>query len=245
MTRAGVGQRSPLAATGITLVALSLVAAFVALGVWQVQRRAWKHDLVDRIAARVHAPPVAAPSTAGSDDAYRRITVTGHFLHDRSALVRAATVRGSGYWVMTPLAGGDGRVTLINRGFVPPERKADYARPGGVVRVTGLLRLTEPGGGFLRANDPAGDRWYSRDVAAIARARGLPDATPSYFIDAQASPGSPATYPVAGLTVLSFPDNHLGYALTWFALAVMTVAGYSIVMTRTGHSGPAGKADRA
>lgn len=245
MTRAGGRRRSPLAAAGITLAALSLVAAFVALGVWQVQRRAWKHDLVERIAARVHAPAVAAPSAAGPDDAYRRVFIVGRFLHDRSTLVRAATVRGSGYWVMTPLVGGDGRVTLINRGFVPPERKADYARPAGLARVTGLVRLTEPGGGFLRANDPAGDRWYSRDVAAIARARGLPDATASYFIDAQVSPGGSPTYPVGGLTILSFPDNHLGYALTWFALAVMTVAGYSIVMTRTGHSGPAGKADRA
>ncbi|MGE4323043.1 MAG: SURF1 family protein [Sphingobium sp.] len=239
MTHTGIGRRSPLAAAGITLAALSLLAAFVALGLWQLDRLAWKRDLIARVAARVHASPVAAPMGAGPQDEYRRVVVQGRFLHDRSTLVRAATVHGSGYWVMTPVISGNSRVTIVNRGFVPPERKSDHDRPSGIVQVTGLLRLSEPDGGFLRANDPAGDRWYSRDVAAIARARGLANDTAPYFIDAQSPPGAAATYPIAGLTVLSFSDNHLGYAFTWFALAAMTLAGYAIVMTRTGRTGSA------
>jgi surfeit locus 1 family protein len=85
--------------------------------------------------------------------------------------------------------------------------------------VTGLLRISEPGGGFLRNNDPTADRWYSRDVEAIARSRGIKDVAP-YFIDADAS-ADPRALPVGGLTVISFPNNHLIYAITWFGLAFM------------------------
>ena len=81
--------------------------------------------------------------------------------------------------------------------------------------------MTEPGGGFLRANDPAANRWYSRDVAAIAAARGLGRTAP-YFVDADAAP-NPGGLPVGGLTVVKFPDNHLVYALTWFALMLLAL----------------------
>jgi surfeit locus 1 family protein len=90
--------------------------------------------------------------------------------------------------------------------------------------LTGLLRVTEPRGAFLRHNDPAADRWYSRDVAAIAAARGIPKVAP-YFIDADRS-ADPAALPVGGLTIIAFPNNHLLYALTWFGLAAM-LAGWS------------------
>ncbi|PZU58386.1 MAG: Surfeit locus 1 family protein [Sphingobium sp.] len=210
--------------------AVGLTVILLALCVWQVERRAWKHALIAAVDARVHAPAVAAPPPAEWTDvragnaAYRHVTMTGRFLNDRETLVRATTERGSGYWVMTPLRTDGGWTVLVNRGFVPPEWKARTARaaalPAGEVRVTGLLRVSEPGGGFLRANDPAQDRWYSRDVAAISGRLGLGAVAP-YFIDADATP-NPGGYPVGGLTVIRFPDNHMVYALTWFVLALMT-----------------------
>ncbi|MEJ7927913.1 SURF1 family protein [Sphingobium sp. AN641] len=209
---------------GVTLIAVLLCAGLTWLGLWQVQRLAWKQDLIASIAARVHAPPVPAPRA--SDAEYLRVTASGHFRHDATTLVRASTVRGPGYWVMTPLATDRGFTIIVNRGFIPAAG-ARYARPGGGVRVTGLLRLTEPEGGFLRANDPVAGKWYSRDVAALARARGLEDVTP-YFIDAQAG-ADPLL--IGGLTVLAFPNNHLVYALTWFALAAM-VAGATAMLWR-------------
>ena len=209
---------------GVTLVAAMLCAGLAWLGIWQVQRLAWKQDLVARIADRAHAPPVAAPRL--SDAEYLRVTATGRFRHDAATLVRAATVRGPGYWVMTPLATDRGFAILVNRGFIPAA-DARYSRPAGTVRVTGLLRLTEPEGGFLRANDPAANRWYSRDVAAIARAHRLGPVAP-YFIDAQAGADP---LPIGGLTVLRFANNHLVYALTWFALAAM-VAGATAMLWR-------------
>ena len=216
----------------LTLAALALFIGLCALGVWQVERLGWKRDLIARVDARIHATPIPAPANAREDDAYRRVTATGTFLHDRSALVQASTVRGAGYWVLTPLRQSDGRIILINRGFVPPQAKARYDRPTAIVRVTGLLRLTEPGGGFLRNNDPAADRWYSRDVAAIAAARHLPTAT-NYFIDAQADP-RPGRLPVGGLTVIRFPNSHLQYAITWFTLAAMVVGAYVLAMRQMG-----------
>ena len=105
--------------------------------------------------------------------------------------------------------------------------------------MTGLLRMSEPGGAFLRVNDPASDRWFSRDVAAIAASRGLDKVAP-YFIDAERAPGE-SGLPVAGLTVIAFSNNHLVYALTWGALALMAAAGAIFVnldLLRPGWFGP-------
>ena len=83
--------------------------------------------------------------------------------------------------------------------------------------------FSEPGGAFLRSNDPAADRWFSRDVAAISASRGLSMVAP-YFIDAEREPGG-SRLPIGGLTVIAFPNNHLLYALTWGTLALMAAAG--------------------
>nr|WP_206377441.1 SURF1 family protein [Sphingobium sp. TB-6] len=214
---------------GLTLIALLFFAGFCALGAWQVQRLSWKRDLIARVDARIHARPIPAPRAAARADEYRRVRISGHFLHGKTALVQAVTVRGPGFWVLTPLVTDQGFTLIVNRGFVPPDRRRDYARPQGEVHVAGLLRLSEPGGGFLRSNDPATDRWYSRDVAAIAAARGIDGPTADYFIDADAASG-PDSLPVGGLTVIKFPNSHLQYAITWFVLAAMVAGAYMFVM---------------
>ena len=215
------------AKVAVVLAALLIFAGFVALGVWQVHRRTWKLALIAQVDARALAAPVAPPPpgaiVTAANDAYRRVVVRGVFRHDRETLVRAATALGSGYWVMTPLETPTA-VVLINRGYVSPEQRTAHAKPPGVQTVTGYLRITEPGGGFLRSNDPAHDNWYSRDVAAIARARGVRAAP--YFIDADRV-GDAA--PVGALTVIAFPNNHLVYMLTWFALAGLTLVGLGVL----------------
>ena len=217
--------------------ALLACAGFAALGVWQIERRAWKLDLIAQVEARIHAPAAPPPARAdwarvnARDDAYRHVRATGSFLHDRETLVQAVTERGAGFWVLTPLSTDQGTV-LVNRGFVPPERRDPASRRAeqGPVTVTGLLRMSEPGGAFLRSNDPAAGRWYSRDVAAIARARGLGEVAP-FFIDADATP-NPGGYPVGGLTVVAFPNNHLVYALTWFGLAALSAWGAVLIVRK-------------
>lgn len=243
-------KRSGFRLLVILTLALAGALGFGALGVWQVRRMAWKHALIAKVESRVNAAPVAAPGPAAWADVageeYRRVRVAGQFLHDRETLTQAVTRLGGGFWVMTPLRADAGFIVLVNRGFVPPDRRAQATRrealPGGRVEVTGLLRLTEPGGGFLRNNDPAAGRWHSRDVAAIASQQGLermaPGAVAPYFIDAGGVP-NPGGYPVGGLTVVRFSDNHLVYAVTWFALALMTAAAAVFVIRLEGHRGGA------
>ena len=219
---------------GLLALCLSGTLLFACLRIWQVQRLAWKRDLISRVDARVHAPPVAVPprrdwATLGHEAEYRRVRAHGVLLYDRETLVDALTGLGPGAWVLVPLQTGEG-VILVNLGFVPAEKRvagtrASDQRPGDVT-ITGLLRLPEPGGRFLRPNEPATDRWFSRDVAAIAQIRGLGEVAP-FFIDADATANPDA--PVGGLTVVRFRNAHLVYAATWFALAALCVIGLVVI----------------
>lgn len=209
--------------------ALLGVSLFLSLGAWQVQRRHWKIDLIEQVEQRRNAPPVAAPgpdqwsTVTSQNDAYRRVRVHGLFLHDHETLVQASTSYGTGFWVMTPLRTDQGFTILVNRGFVSPEHRDPATRAegqiAGEVTIIGLMRMTEPKGSFLRANDATSGHWYSRDVAAIAASQKLRDSAP-YFIDADSTP-YPGGWPIGGLTVIAFPNNHLIYAITWFGLAFL------------------------
>lgn len=228
---------------GLTLFLLFAFAAFVALGVWQVQRMHWKHALIARVDARVHAGPVELPSrkrlTAQPPKAidYLHVKLSGTYAGSQTALVRAATELGTGYWTMTPMHLDSGRTVWVNRGFVPSgttAAQAGKATPTGPVAVVGLVRSSEPGGSLLQSNRPQDDRWYSRDVAALSKDRHVTGAAP-VFVDAQtetATSPSGIPRPVPGLTVIRFPDNHLQYALTWFAMALLSLVGMGLVWRR-------------
>jgi surfeit locus 1 family protein len=240
--------RTPRSPRGVFVLGLLAVfgalvfVGLIALGTWQVHRRAWKHDLIARVDMRVHAQPVDAPSrgqwpqVSAANDEYRRVKLTGSFLQDKSVRVRASTELGMGSWLLTPLRTASGDIVIVNRGFVSTTWCAGKATctpgPASVTTISGLLRISEPKGAFLQKNDPSGDRWFSRDVIAIASSKGLDDAAP-YFVDADAasSPGRGEGNdgPVGGLTVIAFPDNHLSYAITWFALALLTLVGGWVV----------------
>lgn len=222
----------------MSVAALVLFVGFLALGGWQVQRLMWKTALIAQVDTRVHAAPVPAPGPAQwatvtrGGDQYRRVFVRGVFQNDRETFVQAVTDAGAGFWVMTPLSDARGFTVLVNRGFVTPERRDPALRADGQVTgeqtVVGLLRITEPKGGFLRANEPEVDRWRSRDVAAISERRELSNVAP-YFIDADAT-ANPGGWPLGGLTVIRFPNSHLIYALTWFGMALLTVVGFGLFL---------------
>lgn len=205
---------------------------FLSLGIWQVERLQWKQDLIARVNARVHAEPVEAPgprewaNISQERDEYRRVKLSGVYLNHKEVLVHALTERGAGYWVLTPMSTADGAITFINRGFVPDEASLLASKTTepleGEVTVTGLLRMPEPDGFFLRPNDPEHNDWNSRDVRAFAQMLELDDVAP-YFIDAEAYT-NPQNVPVGGLTVISFRNHHLSYAITWFVLAAMAAA---------------------
>lgn len=224
----------------VLLLAVILFSGFCGLGYWQVERRAWKLDLIERIDARVHGDAIEAPgrddwaNVSRTRDEYRKVKVTGTYRNDLESQVYTATDYGAGYWVMTPLMRNDGSIVMINRGFVPTDHRDPETRLGGMVEgevtITGLLRMDEPVGTFMRDNVPQDDRWYSRDVRAMAIKRGLDgnDVAP-YFIDGDGADNR-AKLPVGGLTKISFANNHVTYALTWFGLAGLSILAAWIVL---------------
>ncbi|MDE3010023.1 MAG: SURF1 family protein [Pseudomonadota bacterium] len=232
----------------IHLAGAATVAVLLLLGNWQLARLAWKRALIARVESRVHAPPQDLPALArwspelARAEEYRHVRLHGTWLANRDTLVAGTSVLGSGYWQLVPLQLEAGGIVLVNRGFVATRVKGapDLAALPGPVTVTGLLRVPRTGGSFLRRNQPAADRWYSNDVAAIAAVRGLHAVAP-FLVDADAAAdrtapppddgerlvrAAPTAVPVGGLTVVDFPNDHLGYALTWFALAAMAALGW-------------------
>ena len=227
------------AAIAVMVMTIILTGCLLALGTWQVNRLAWKKDLVARVEERAHAAPIEAPAAsewpALTDPAqyeYRRVKITGTFRHQDEVQVYTVTDLGPGYWVLTPLERQDGTRVIINRGFVPTDKRAPSTRAdgevAGTVEIVGLMRAPETGGLFLRTNDPQNDRWYSRNIAQITDAKKIENAAP-FYIDADAT-ANPGGLPVGGKTMLTFPNNHLSYAITWYILAGMVVAAGWYVM---------------
>ena len=218
-------------------VAALVVAAILAgLGTWQVRRLAWKTELIATLAERTRRPPVAAPSLAEARAAapealdWLPVRLTGRFLAGPEAPVHAVLGEprgprgGPGVWMMTPFARDDGSLVWVNRGFVPSRGRdlVDHAAPPeGEVTVTGILRRPEPRGLHTPADDPAHRLWFVRDPAVLAAAQGL-DATrlAPYTVDADAGLTPASGLPQAGETRLSYPNDHLGYAVTWYGLAL-------------------------
>lgn len=230
-------QRKPGFLIAWCIVAVVAFCGFIALGNWQVERRIWKLDLIERAETRSQAPAIALPErsawpqiTASSHE-YLHVKATGRFMHKDATFVQANTSQGTGYWALVPLQQADGTLLVVNRGFV--EKKEAYAAgPDEQVELSGLLRLSEPGGSRGRKNEPENERWFSRDVEAIAKARGLPsDRVAPYFIDADYNPIATKGEPIGGLTIISFYNHHLVYALTWYTLALM-VAGATAYLLR-------------
>ncbi len=212
-----------------------LVASFSALALWQWQRLQWKEALLARVAQidREAAAPAPGPSDwpalNRTDDEYRALTVRGRFDPAREQQVLASTALGRGHWVMTPLQTDDGWWVWVNRGFVDDAHRNPATRPApdlAELARPGLLRLSE------RPWLPGMER-ASRDLARLSAAAGLPAGRVApYFVDARPMAGSAEAsiaWPRAGLTVLSFSNRHLGYALTWAALALAAVIGAFVV----------------
>lgn len=218
---------------------LAALAVLIGLGMWQLERLQWKNALIAQVAARTTAPAAPLPpesqwKNVGTEDEYRRVTATGAFRHDREALLYTVEPEerrpgGPGYLVLTPLALANGSTVIVNRGFVPLNRKDPATRRegqvAGTVTVSGLLRLPEEKRWFAPANDPGKGGWYRRDPAEIAAALGLARAAP-FVIDANGAP-NPGGLPAAGRTLLVFSNNHLQYAFTWFGLALALVGVFT------------------
>jgi surfeit locus 1 family protein len=235
----GIGRFRPgLVPTLFTLVAVLLCAG---LGAWQLERLQWKRGLIAEREASLAAAPVPPPRslTEAAGMQFRRVTVEGEFLHDREILrIAAGPTGGSGYAVITPLRQADGRAIFVDRGFIPADLKAPGKRaagqPAGPVRVTGVLRLPPSAkpSWFLPDNRPERNYWFWLDLPAMAAADRLSNVAPFYIV-ADATP-NPGGWPKGRDPAEPLPNNHLQYAITWFALALAALSVYLLSQRRRG-----------
>ena len=220
-------RKSLVQVVGLVLAALAFVT-LISLGNWQVRRLHWKEALLASVEQQLQAPPITlaeAEVLPRSEIEYRPIVVTGRFEHDRERHFFATYQGQSGYYVYTPLRLADGRAIFVNRGFVPFDMKDAATRQEGqvtgTVTVTGLARdrLDEKPSFAVPENDIAQNIFYWKDIDAMARSTGLSagEVVP-FFVDADDAP-NPGGLPVGGVTRISFPNDHLQYAITWYGLA--------------------------
>jgi surfeit locus 1 family protein len=224
------------------LLSLIGIAVLIGLGVWQLERKAWKEQLIARLTERIAAAPRPMPpreswERLGQDDLeFRRVAFPAEFLHEHEALVHSSgsafrpDASGPGYWVFTPARLAGGSLVIVNRGFVPEGRQDANARGEGQVKgsveIVAAMRWPEPRGQFTPADNPGRNIWYVRDHRAIAEAKGLGTVAPFYL--EQEAPPAPGGLPRAGRLSVSLANNHLQYALTWFGLAGGLLAVFSI-----------------
>lgn len=237
MTRAQAARSLFLPGT-LSLFALGIL---ITLGTWQMQRLSWKENLIATVSARVKETPQLLPAQAESlsleleKEEYRPYVAEGSFLQQYEVQVYTVlsdakgSFSGAGYWILTPLQRNDGSIVVVNRGFVPLEKKDPSTRVDGkiegAVRVTGLLRAPEQTNFFTPANDPKRGAWYSRKPNEIERAFGLRNVLP-FMLDATGDYRA-GQLPQPNETKVSFTNNHLGYALTWYGLACTLIGVFS------------------
>ena len=187
-------------------------AILVALGTWQVQRLAWKQGVIAGAAAQMQAAPTPLPATPDPEaDRYRPVQVSGRFLGAEAHVLTSIPGEGPGFLVIAAFETTAGRRLLIDRGFLPEDQKT-APRPGQAAQITGNLIWPDDVTPSTPAPDLARNIWFGRDVAAMAQALG----TDPVMIVAREDTGQGITpRPVT----VTFTNNHLGYAITWFSLA--------------------------
>ena len=210
---------------GLTIACAILLAILCGLGTWQLERLQWKLALIARVNSHMAAAPVpldAILAMTGDDAQYRRVRLDGRFDHRREAYVFTTDEGAAVYHVLTPFTTDDGKTLMVDRGEVPKEKLAAATRAAGnvegEVHLTGVWRVPDPPGAFTPPPDTAKRIWFSRDLAAIAAADHLSLAAP-VVIEADTTP-NPGGWPRGGRTVVSFRNQHLSYAVTWFGLAL-------------------------
>jgi surfeit locus 1 family protein len=210
-----------------------VVLVCLGLGVWQLERLAWKRALIAERHAAAQAAPVSPPRSLAEARAlqFHPVAVEGVFLHDKEKHVIApGPTGGSGYNVLTPLRTADGRIVFVNRGFVPVDRRDPAKREAGQIAgttgVTGMLRLPPAAkpSWFTPDHRPELNYWFWVDLPAMSAAAGLSDVAP-FYIEADTTP-NPGDWPKGGVTPAALPNDHLQYAITWFALAAAALVVY-------------------
>ena len=212
------------------------VLVMLALGSWQVQRLSWKNGEQAYRDARIAAEPIELPEQIEepSEFFYRRVWVEGVFAHDEEMFLGARSLqRQLGFQVITPFERTSGETILVNRGWVPLDRKEPATRAAGQVQGTVRIEgLVVPGGRpswFAPDNHPEQRLWYWVDLATLSEAAGIP--AQRFILDAGPA-DNPGGFPVGGQTVLTLRNEHLSYVIIWYALAIGLAVIYLLYMRR-------------
>lgn len=189
-------------------------ALLVGLGVWQLQRLAWKQGVLAEISTRIAAAPRALPDVVDPQaDHYLPVTVAGRFTGENLDVLVSRKLIGVGYRVIAVLQTDAGRRVLVDRGFLP-EAARTTPRLARAVRITGNLHWPQEVDSFTPAPDAATGLWFARDVAAMAAAL---HSEPIFIVAREPTGDGIEPMPV---DTSGIPNDHLGYAITWFLLAV-------------------------
>ncbi|OYQ32573.1 hypothetical protein CHU95_17480 [Niveispirillum lacus] len=217
-----------------SIAALLALVILLGLGTWQLERLAWKTDLISRVEAGLAADPVDLPASINSpaDWDYVRVRVTGRLLHDNETYIgprlypRPDGRQEQGVHVLTPLLRDDGAgIVLIDRGWVPLDKRDPASRPegqvGGSVTISAIARVPQDRAFMQPDNDPATRTFFWLDMKALAAIAGADRLAPLVLqADATANPGG---LPIGGRTIVVLKNDHLSYALTWYGLALTLI----------------------
>ncbi len=215
-----------LGATAALIFGIAGVAALVGLGVWQIQRLAWKEALIARLEERLAAPPVGLPGAADAvRDAFLRVQVTGRVGVPTLHVLTSVKPFGPGYRVIAPVTLADGRRVLVDLGYIRQERKDRGDLPIGEITVTGALYWPDETDGFTPEADHAKNIWFARDLEAMSEAL----QTDPLMIIAESHGGG--EWPRPRRVGVNLPNDHLQYAITWFSLALIW-AVMSVLLVR-------------
>ncbi|HKY86534.1 MAG TPA: SURF1 family protein [Pseudorhodoplanes sp.] len=228
-------SRSGRGLIGPAIVAAIAFAILISLGVWQLQRKAWKESLIETVTRRAAARPIDLPSSdlwdglAPAADEFRRVKFSAEILRNIPAYFYTAgsalreDIKKPGYYIFAPVRLPNGRVVVINGGF------ADQKTSIGLrdkVDIVGYIRFPESGNAFVSDHDISGSTWYVRDHRGMARELGWGETAP-FYIDMESSIPTP-DIPKPGPLKVQLRNDHLGYALTWFGLAAGLVAVFAV-----------------
>ena len=235
--------RGPSAA-GFGIFTLILIAVFIGLGVWQLQRRVEKHALIAQLDARLAAAqialpqPSAWPSLTSAKDEFQRVTFTATYAKLPDAMVYSSgsavriDISGPGTWAFLPAKLPSGETVVVNTGFVQntmqdrafEDRIVSRLVTGEPVTLNGYIRFPEPQGRLTPAADVSKRLWFARDHRAMAQALGWGEVAP-FYIDLE-SPVPDSGTPKPGPLEVHLKDDHMQYAITWFSLAAAVLIAF-------------------
>ena len=210
------------------IAGLGGAAVLVSLGLWQLERLAWKEGVLADIEARIAAEPQAVPPSP-SEKAHRYLPVRASGLPDARELHVLVSDRalGAGFRIVTAFETETRRRLLLDRGFVPTERKEDD-RPATRLTVIGNLHWPDERDRFTPPDDPDANYWFARDVETMAAALGT---EPVLIVARSTEPAQPGIRPLP-IGTEAIPNNHLGYAVQWFGLAVVWLGMTAFLIRR-------------